>query len=356
MKKHTILIDLDRLKDPNNGLGQVALFMAEQFSKIKDDKLEFTFLVPKDFVGKFGDLVRYEVVSAKRRYFPWLCQKYDLWYTIHQDSWYFPSNRSTPFIMTINDLNFLGEKTPAKARIRLKRLQKKVDRATMITAISNYTATMIRQHLELGNKPLQVIYCGVTVNTFEHAVKPSYVPEGDILFSVGVVQPKKNYSVLIEFIQKLPQKYVLIIAGNKSGEHSAELGKHISELKLEHRIILPGLISDEDKYWLYSHCKAVLFPSKFEGMGFPPVEAMRNGKPVFASTFSSIPEVSGDKAYYWEHFDPQYMADFFTKKLAEYECNPDLPEILRQHSMKYTWENAAEEYLQLFRKVLEKRL
>jgi glycosyltransferase involved in cell wall biosynthesis len=352
MKKYNILIDLDRLKDPNNGLGQVALFFGEQISLLTDPLFEFTFLVPRNFVGKFGDKVNYEAISAKRRYFPWLCKPYDLWYTIHQDSWFFPSIRSTPYILTINDLNFLGEKTPAKAKARLRRLQKKVDRATAITTISHFSKNAIEQNLNLKGKPVHVIYCGVTVQSFDNPPKPAYVPDGDILFSVGVVQPKKNYGVLTGFMKKLPEKYALIIAGNKAGEYSAELERQIRELGLSHRIILPGIISDEDKYWLYRNCKAVLFPSKFEGMGFPPVEAMRFGKPVFASTYSSIPEVSEDKAYYWENFEPDQMADLFLQKLKEYENDPDRPGVLKKHSMKYTWENAAIEYLNLFKKLL----
>jgi len=352
MKKYSVLIDLDRLKDLNTGLGQVALFFGEQLSKLEDDRIEFTFLVPGAFVGKFGNKVKYEVTSFKRRFFPSLCPEYDLWYTIHQDSWFFPSSRKTPYILTINDLNFLGEKSPLNARNRLRRLQRKVNRAKAITTISQYSERAIRQHLKLKGRPIQVIYCGVTVPVFENPAKPAYVPDGDILFSVGVVQPKKNYGVLIDFVKKLPEKYVLIIAGNKAGEHSLELEKRILELNLQHRIILPGLISDEDKYWLYTHCKAVLFPSKFEGMGFPPVEAMRCGKPVFASTYSSIPEVSGDKAYYWENFDPDQMAAFLIKKLEEHTNDPSRPERLVKHSMRYTWENAANEYLELFKRLL----
>jgi glycosyltransferase involved in cell wall biosynthesis len=352
MKKYSVLIDLDRLKDLNTGLGQVALFFGEQLSKMEDERIEFTFLVPESFVGKFGKKVRYEAITSKRRFFPSLCPSYDLWYTIHQDSGFFPSNRGTPYILTINDLNFLGEKSHLNARNRLLRLQRKVNRAIAITTISRYSADEIRKHLRLRGKPVQVIYCGVTVPEFKNAVKPDYVPDGEILFSVGVVQPKKNYGVLFGLIQKLPEKYVLIIAGNKAGEYATELEKRIHDLGLNKRIILPGIISDQDKYWLFQHCKAVLFPSKFEGMGFPPVEAMRCGKPVFASTYSSIPEVSGDKAYYWENFDPDQMASFFLEKLKEHETDPGRPGELVKHSMRYTWENAANEYMNLFKKLL----
>lgn len=349
--KLSILIDLDRLKDLNTGLGQVAAFFGDEISKLNDERFRFTLLVPKKFKGYFGNLVDYEVVSLKRRYLPFLCKKYDLWYTIHQDSAYFPSDSTTPYLLTINDLNFLGEKSPAKAKIRLKKLQRKVDRATAITVISKFTEGEVRSHLKVGETPIHVIYCGVKVKIFEQVRKPAFVPEGELLFSVGVVQMKKNYQVLLGFMQRLPEQYKLIIAGNKSSDYARELQQKITDMGLQHRIFLPGIISEEDKFWMYNHCKAVLFPSKFEGMGFPPVEAMRFGKPVFASTYSSIPEVSEEFAYYWENFDPDEMSRFFLKKIEEFYENTSLPEILKKHSQKFTWEANLKAYLTLFRNI-----
>jgi glycosyltransferase involved in cell wall biosynthesis len=354
MEKLSVLIDLDRLKDLNTGLGQVAAFFGEEISKIQDDRFKFTLLVPKKFKGHFGNIVDYEVLSLKRRYFPWLCRKYDLWYTIHQDSAYFPSDQTTPYILTINDLNFLGEKSPAKAKKRLQILQKKVDRATVITVISKFTEGVVRENLNTGSIPIQVIYCGVKVKTFEKVERPAFAPEGDLLFSVGVVQMKKNYRVLIEFMQRLPEKYKLIIAGNKSSSYAEELQQQINELGLQNRIFLPGIISEEDKYWMYNNCKAVLFPSRFEGMGFPPVEAMRFGKPVFASTYSSIPEVSENHAYYWLNFDPDEMARFFMEKLEDFYSDATKPATLVRHSQKFTWEANLQAYLELFTLISKK--
>jgi len=156
-------------------------------------------------------------------------------------------------------------------------------------------------------------------------------------------------------MKNIPGNYKLIIAGNKAGNYSIELESRITELGLEDRVFLPGKISDADKYWMYTNCKAVLFPSRFEGMGFPPVEAMRFGKPVFASTLSSIPEVSGDKANYWENFDPQYMAQFFLKHIETFYSNPLLPGILQEHSMKYTWDESAKTHIRLYKSLLFKR-
>lgn len=355
MKPISVLVDLDRLKDLNTGLGQVAEFFGDEIGRLRDERFRFTLLVPHKFKGHFGNNVDYEVVSFKRRFFPSLCKKYDLWYTIHQDSAYFPSDAETPYILTINDLNFMSEKTPYKAVRRLKTLQKKVNRATAITVISKYTEADVRKNLRVGNIPVHVIYCGVKVKTFEAVQKPDFAPDGNLLFSVGVVRMKKNYHVLLDFMKRLPESYKLIIAGNKSGTYADELQQRIDKEGLHDRILLPGLISEQDKYWMYINCKAVLFPSKLEGMGFPPVEAMRFGKPVFASTYSSIPEVSEDKAYYWADFDPDNMSRFFLEKLDEFYNDPSRPELLKLHSMKYTWEVNVQMYLKLFKEIIDQK-
>jgi glycosyltransferase involved in cell wall biosynthesis len=353
MNKLKVLIDLDRLKDPYNGLGQVALNLAEHLSKREDPELEFTFLVPDAYLGKFGDKVKYEVISLKRRFLPWLCQAYDLWYTIHQDSWYFPSSKHTPYVLTINDLNFLGEKQGFNRKYRLKRLQLKVNRAKLVTAISHYTAQDITKNLSTHRTDLRVIYSGVKVNRFENPSKPDFVPEGDILFTVGVIQPKKNFAVLVEFLEKLPSGYSLVIAGNDHSEYAGQIRKTIAAKSLERRIILPGKISDEHKFWLYENCRAVVFPSRFEGMGFPPVEAMASGKPVFASTMSSIPEVCGEFAYYWENFEPDHMAEVFMKGMDDFDQNPERPGQLKKHASRYEWEKVTEEYVNLFKEILK---
>lgn len=352
-KKYNILIDLDRLKNINTGLGQVALNFAMHLSQVDDPFLKFTFLVPKKYNGFFGSSVDYENVSLRRRYFPALCREYHLWHSIHQDSAYFPSNKCTPYLLTIHDLNFLGEKTPAKAVKRLRRLQRKIDRARLVTSISNFTADEISKHLELRGTQVETIYNGVEVRSFLNCSRPNFVDEGkELLFSIGVIQPKKNTKVLIGFMKHLPVKYQLVIAGDKSAKYAQEIEQEIKELGLEDRIVMPGQISDEDKYWMLNHAKAILFPSKFEGMGIPPIEAMRCGKPVFASTYSSIPEICQDMAYYWTDFNPKEMSVLFLDKMGEFEQDPDRSRLLKEYAMQFDWSKNVRSYIRLYYRLL----
>ncbi len=352
MRKHSVLIDLDRLKDLNTGLGQFALQFGTAISLLDESRLNFTFLVPESYNGSFGSRVQYENISLKRRYFPSLCRSYDLWHSIHQDSAFSPSNSLTPLLLTIHDLNFLFEKDPGKAVQRMKRLQSRVDRANIISVISEFTRDSVIKHLNLLNKKLVVIHNGVEVREFVSPPRPQYVPNGELLFSIGVVQEKKNQKTLVEMLKHLPEKFSLIIAGNKNSIYAEELKKMIRAANLEHRIVLPGTITDEEKYWCLTHCRALLFPSKFEGFGIPPIEAMRLGKPVFASTLSSIPEVCGEHAFYWKQFEPDYMATRLIDGLKHYDSESLRAERAIDHSLQYSWGNNVKNYVQIYKHLL----
>ncbi len=345
-----ILIDLDRLKNVNTGLGQVSLFFGKYIASINNPEIEFTYLVPKKYVGYFGNNVKYVKTSFFRRHFPRFFKDFDLWYSSHQDSAFFPASKNTPYILTIHDLNFLSEKTEKKAKRRLKRLQKKVDRASHICTISNFSKNEILKNLDTKNKQVTVIYNGVEVVEFDSVKKPSYVPDGDIIFSIGVVKEKKNTEVLVPFIEQLPPNFKLIIAGDNRSKYAERIAKSVKERGLEDRIIISGQISDEDKFWLLKNCKALVFPSKHEGMGIPPIEAMYFGKPVFASKFSSIPEICQENAYYWENFEPNYMANSFKENISSFYNSQTKSETLKKYAKKFSWQQNTKNYLELFNK------
>jgi len=352
MKKFNVLIDLDRLKVLNTGLGQVAYLFGKELSKLNDPRLRFTFLVPPKFKGEFGNNVDYETTSLIRRYFPFLCKKYDLWHAIHQDSAYFPGDRSISYLLTIHDLNFLGEKTISKARKRIKLLQFKVNRAIEVIAISKFTKEVILQNLRLDNKIVTVIYNGVEHQTSIMSHKPVFLPDGKFLFTISVVKQKKNFKVLVDFIKDL-KDYNLVIAGNKSGKYAKELEASIRAKGLQSKIVLPGEINAEDKYWLFKNCEAFVFPSLHEGFGLPVIEAMNFGKPVFLSTYSSLPEIGDKYAFYWENFESKYMSDVFLEKMTEFSRNTEKQLEMKQYADQFTWEKNVGEYIKLYRKILQ---
>jgi glycosyltransferase involved in cell wall biosynthesis len=83
------------------------------------------------------------------------------------------------------------------------------------------------------------------------------------------------------------------------------------------------------------------------------LEAMYFGKPVFLSQFTSLPEVGGDAAYYFENFDPVCMKEVFENGMHHYECTQPQQKII-DRAKKFSWKNSADEYVNVYRKFLNK--
>jgi glycosyltransferase involved in cell wall biosynthesis len=347
-----VLLDMGKLKNPNTGLGQFSYFYGKHISEINSKDLYFNFLVPESKTGIFGKDYGYENTSLLRRITPFFCKRYDLWHALHQDSSFLPADTKSPYILTIHDLNFLIEKTRFKAKRRLRKLQKKVDRASAVTFISNYTAKISRENLNLEGKILRVIYNGVDIDSDKEVARPSYLPKGKYLLALGMVLKKKNFHVLVDFIDKM-QEYSLVLAGDISSKYARMIINIVNDLHLQERVIIPGTVSENDKVFLYKNCSAFLFPSRVEGFGLPVIEAMRFGKPVFISDKTSLPEIGGDLAYYWNNFNPDYMADIFRSKMEEYKENEEaMKNDIIEYSKKYDWEKSINQYADLYLEVL----
>jgi glycosyltransferase involved in cell wall biosynthesis len=344
------------LKNLYTGLGQFSWFLGKELLHQAPQDLTFDFLLPKNRFDLFANyphlqdtywLRRHGIDLIRRFLYP----SYNLWHITSQHSRYFPFFSKSPVIYTIHDLNFLDEKSPEFARRKLAEIQQRIDQATAITAISQYTAEVVNKNLHLKGKKIEVIYNGVEVREFPQAVRPQYIDNQPFLFSISTLMEKKNFHSLIPFMSQIPD-YQLIIAGRKPAEYTQKLENEIGKYGLENRVILAGEVSDEQKYWLYQNCEAFVFPSKLEGFGLPVIEAMRLGKPVFCSDLTSLPEVGGKEAYYWQSFAPEAMKEVFLNGMADFKNTPTKAEALKQYSQNFIWQRAAQQYLELYHKIL----
>jgi glycosyltransferase involved in cell wall biosynthesis len=353
-----VLVDLGKLKDLNSGLGQVSLNFGHELSNAtRSTTLSLHFLVPRNFVDEFEEAnIHYVKLSLIKRWFPALNSKYDVWHAIHQDSGFMPP-AGIPYLLTIHDLNFMYEKSQKKAAKRLSAMQKKINRAEHITFISRFAKEEALKFVDLKGKPTSVIYNGVKTPDKKNMTQPSWIPSGDFLFSIGVVRPKKNFLVLVEMMSRPElQDYSLVIAGNDDHAYAGEIMEAIAEYGLEDKIVLTGSISETEKNYFYHHCSGLLIPSLYEGFGLPVIEAMLCGKPVFSSRSTSLPEIGGDKAFYWDSFDPSHMAEVFTKGMETFNKNPHAFEKeLKEYAARFSWKENTAAYIALYESMAHAR-
>ena len=159
-----VLVDLYKTKEPFSGLGQFSFNFYESLIASPTSNFEWTFLHPPGFDQKMEGH-QFVETSFQNRYLPFLNKKYDIWHSLQQFPSHFPS-KSSHHILTIHDLNFLEEKSEAKANSYLKRLQNNVNSANTLTAISAYTKSVAEKHLNLSGKTIHVIHNGIQLKAF----------------------------------------------------------------------------------------------------------------------------------------------------------------------------------------------
>jgi glycosyltransferase involved in cell wall biosynthesis len=342
---------MHRLKEnPYNGLYTFSLGLGKSLAAGSQSTEELWYYIPKDKFGFFGNKVSYVAQRSLDKYYQFRTSRFDVWHATTDISWYKPFNRKTKFILTLHDLNFLLEDKSNTSRNRrlLKRIQNRVDRADFIAGISQYTLDTASQHLQLGNTPRKVIYNGCNINDFQGYDSPGYRPSRPFLFTIGLVQPRKNFHLLPSLLKD--NDYELVIAGLDHFDYKQKIEEGARRWNVSDRVKLTGAISEPDKYWYYKNCLAFVFPSYAEGFGLPVIEAMYHGKPVFLSKETCLPEIGGDAAYYFDSFDPAAMQDTFRKGMQDFRLGVRITK-LKQRAASFSWDKAAAEYLGIYRTV-----
>lgn len=225
-----------------------------------------------------------------------------------------------------------------------------VKSSPLILTVSNSSARELEQYLSPAN------VCVIS-NSAEHIIQKSadlsvmsdlsLIPQKFFL-AVGSFNPTKNFLNLIKayLSSELLKSIPLVIVGAKNHDVFKSMGNLIDHPN----IIWSGFLSDSKLRALYEQATLFIFPSYYEGFGIPPLEAMHCGCPVVASNASSIPEVCGDAAVYFNPYDYQDMAQCIEKVLLNKSLQFDLIELGKVQIKNYSWDKSAK-YL---KSVLEK--
>ena len=141
-RKKKVLIDLTNYGSLTAGFGQIAANYATAFSSMPVDDLHFVYLLRQKYMQEFGPNVTSVPVRRINKFFPFTLPKVDVWHAVNQQRKLLRIAGGTKFIFTIHDFNFLTEKKPWKAKMYLRRMQNKVNKAAVVTTISHYVASV----------------------------------------------------------------------------------------------------------------------------------------------------------------------------------------------------------------------
>lgn len=352
MNKPEIVFDAERMKNPHTGFYHFCLQLGHALMQQQSGHDHILgFFLPQKVSGIFGDEVPVIKQMPLHKLFMSFAKNVKLWHCTNQLSSYFPANKKIKVVLTVHDLNFIYEKENKKKRDGyLKLVQKKIDRADAIVAISHFVKQQMETHLQLRDKTVQVIYNGCNINDAITAKKPARAIPDSFIFSIGTINAKKNLHVLPATIAE--NNLHLVIAGalyNK--EYLQRIYAQAEALGVADRVHYIGTVTEAEKYWLMEHCSLFAFPSLAEGFGLPVIEAMRFGKPVLLSTATSLPEIGGPFATYLNSMDSSHIEEQANNAIAKHD--DAMQKSVIEWSQKFEWKDAASAYWTLYEKLLK---
>ncbi|MFH1233600.1 MAG: glycosyltransferase family 1 protein [Patescibacteria group bacterium] len=279
-------------------------------------------------------------------------------------------------IITVHDLSFL--RNPEFFSLRKNFWHNMVDVSSLlkkfnqIIAVSENTKRDIIELCGIDPEKIKVIYSGISQghrvienpNLIEikklNEVKQKYnLPDKFILY-LGTIEPRKNIKGIIKAYNQLRifdkqenrelQDIKLIIVGGK-GWKNKDIYKEQEKSEYKDDIKFLGYIDSEDKVYLYNLASAFVYPSFYEGFGFPLLEAMACGTPVVASYSSSLPEVIGNAGLLVNPYDIADIANGLKQILSNKDLRDKLIKKGLEQANKFKWNKSATEYLKIFKEI-----
>jgi glycosyltransferase involved in cell wall biosynthesis len=356
-RKKKILIDLSKLKGDYCGLREVTRQFGEALIRQIDfDKWDVTYLVPTNH--PFTDArVHYKPMHWCDRFLSRFWQ-YDVVHSLVQNSPYLRrKNKRTKYVVTLHDLNFLYEKKSRKKEKYRNKYQQNAKGIHHFAFISHFVEQDVLTHLKLDKATTySVIYNGIaerkTIDTCPPKDFLNKLSSREYLFIVSTFMRKKNIHLLVDMMRFLPNLCLAVAGQIIHYDYYGEVLQTIKKNRLQDRIIMLGTVDEQEKCWLYDHCKAFVFPSLAEGFGIPPIEAMRAGKPAFVARKTSIPEICGDMAFYWDTLAGEAMAQTLIKGLADTNAPQNNAELLEVYASRYNWDRCASEYINIYKTLI----
>ncbi|KKP85742.1 MAG: Glycosyl transferase group 1 [Candidatus Roizmanbacteria bacterium GW2011_GWA2_35_8] len=342
------------------GVSVYALNLLKYFKRQSSSRLSFKIFLrsaPLSDLPKTDKYFSYEIVKAKflwsQIFLPFrLYRKKDI-DVFYSPAHYLPRFCPVPQVVTIHDLAYLffPQDFLKKDLYQLKFWTKySIDSAKRIIAVSKTTKKDLMNSYHIPSSKIKVIYNGYEKKHLlsESKLKTDLTKNPYILY-VGTLQPRKNITTLIKAFSRLKLLYPetkLVIAGKKGWLYD-KIYRSVDKLGMEDDVYFADFVTDNQLVFLYKNAFCFVIPSLYEGFGIPTLEAMSFSCPVISSFSSSLPEIAGNAALY---FDPNNHYDL-VEKIKTLKENPILREKLikngKERIKKFSWDTCAKETLEV---------
>jgi len=353
-----ICIDARMITSRLHGISRYALNLIKELKAI-DKENPYLLLVNDDYLRNFisdAENFRLKIVSAKlytvleQMVIPVILkrERIDLFHSLSYSA---PIFQPCPTVMTIHDLIpwIFHEDYPFIHKLYYRLIVKGAAiKAAKIITVSNSSKEDLVKYFDIPENKIVVIYNGVDEIygpqkdlSVRKKVKRQFCIERDFILYLGNPKPHKNAERAIKSFLRLKQEknppvQLVMVGLGKQFISSLGVCKNLSK-----NILFFEGVSDEELVLLYNAANLLVFPSLYEGFGFPPLEAMACGTPVITSNTSSIPELVGDAAIKVNPYSVEGLYTAMYNMLTDKKMQSELIKKGLEQVKQFSWEETA---------------
>ncbi|NLV52726.1 MAG: glycosyltransferase family 4 protein [Bacteroidales bacterium] len=278
----------------------------------------------------------------------------------HSPFFHSPHFQHAKVLITVHDLRFCrypSTYTLLRYLFLREAVKRSIKHADSIISISSFTKKEIVDVYGIEDRKVQVVHEAINREDFSLEKIKNYQVEEQaqslvntrFILSVGHIEPRKNYERLLQAFSQLKKRpetsdVKLVIVGKK-GHHYKNV---LAQMENTPDVHYMNFVSRELLLWLYKNASLFAFPSFYEGFGFPPLEAACFGTISAVANISSIPEICGDSALYFDPFSVEDMESALYRCLCDGGLIAKLKQSLIPNLDRFSWDRNARQTLETY--------
>jgi glycosyltransferase involved in cell wall biosynthesis len=235
-------------------------------------------------------------------------------------------------------------------------------RSTLVITDSEFSRERIVEVLGIDSADVVAIHLGVDRARFTPDPRPRDeellaalpLPDGPFALYPASLWPHKNHVRLLDALAGIGDRSLALVLTGATFGRIGELRSHAAKLGLADRVHHLGFVADDALPALYRRARVVVFPSRYEGFGAPPLEAMACGCPVASSLVASLAEVCDDAVEPLEPDHPEQMAAAIARVAFDEELRRSLRARGLAQAARFSWADAAQAHLQTYLRAAER--
>jgi glycosyltransferase involved in cell wall biosynthesis len=234
--------------------------------------------------------------------------------------------------------------------------------AKIVVMATSWGKQDISKHYRLPEEKVQVVPCAPTLNAYPDPqdrdlmfTRQKYVLPEHFIFYPAQTWPHKNHIGLLRALAILRDRGVIVplVASGHLNDFYPTIQRSVRELRLDDQVKFLGFVSPLELQSLFRLCRAMIFPSRFEGWGLPLTDAFAAGAPVACSNATSIPELVGDAAIIFDPDQPDEIASAIYRLWQEESLRRALIERGKKRAAIFSWDRIARIFRAYYRQIAE---